>query len=372
MKKSYFSKLLASLLLATGVGSSSSFGQTSIEKIFQSGTKDAENYLNEYMKSTLLAFGQTQNTGWYHTAKTHKLLGFDLTVAFNGAFMSESDKTFVFNNNNFNTFKHGTVQSIASSMPAIKEFIPSANTVTLPTFIGESDESKISELHFTQDLTYNDGTQNRTTKVSAGKLKIPGTGYGDIPGITGVGLPTLTLTLGLVKDTDLSIRYFPSVSVDGYSTGVFGMGVKHNIKQWIPVIKHIPLDLSGFFAFSNLNLGTKVNNYDVDFGINSWTLQVIASKKLLFLTPYIALGYSQSSYSLSTSSDFEVQAPIVKNDGTIMTEPKLINSKISDSAGSVRATLGLSVKLLWVLNLNAEYTLANYNTASVGLGITIR
>lgn len=59
----------------------------------------------------------------------------------------------------------------------------------------------------------------------------------DIPEGSGINispLPIAQLSLGLIKGTELMVRGFPKFEVEGYKAGYFWVGIKHDIKQWIP------------------------------------------------------------------------------------------------------------------------------------------
>ena len=51
-----------------------------------------ENYINPVMKGLM----SDMNNGWYTTAKTHKKLGFDVTITANFALVPKSDEMFAF------------------------------------------------------------------------------------------------------------------------------------------------------------------------------------------------------------------------------------------------------------------------------------
>src|SRR5690349_13001378 len=63
------------------------------------GSKADANYLmNGYAAPFLKAVGAGFNQGWYNTARTHKTLGFDLTVSVAAISIPESDRFFTVDN----------------------------------------------------------------------------------------------------------------------------------------------------------------------------------------------------------------------------------------------------------------------------------
>ena len=61
--------------------------------------------------------------------------------------------------------------------------------------------------------------------------------------------------LGLIKNTAIDIRYMPMLNVgDNINVNLFGVGLKHDLLQWIPVIGDaIPMSLSIQGGYTSLN-----------------------------------------------------------------------------------------------------------------------
>ena len=83
------------ITLAIVLSTMVSFAQIDLESILEGGTGDAKTLLQGYIGPFPTGFGNGINGGWYTTAKSHKLLGIDIAVIANGAFvpkMAESTK----------------------------------------------------------------------------------------------------------------------------------------------------------------------------------------------------------------------------------------------------------------------------------------
>src|ERR1041385_9022553 len=95
-------------------------------------------------------------------------------------------------------------------------------------------------------------TTTYTTKtIPSGSFNGP-----DGIGINFIPMPTLNLGIGPPMNTKLKVCVVPTVNL-GKATndqltgnfGLWGVGVMHAIKQWIPGMKMLPFDLSGFFGY---------------------------------------------------------------------------------------------------------------------------
>src|ERR1035437_2311422 len=198
MKKLILPFLILVLISSTAVGQLNSVGN-----IMSAGTADASKIFGAYLKPYANAFGSDLNGGWYNTAKVHKLLGFDLTLTINTAFVPSSDKT-------YDVSKLGLKGTTSGSPIA-------------PTVAGKNSSGP--------NVTYNQMVG--TTNVTLASFNTPkGTGLGFIPS------PMLQLGIGIIKETELIGRYVPNINIgDNGSVSAWGFGLKHSIKQWIPGVK---------------------------------------------------------------------------------------------------------------------------------------
>jgi hypothetical protein len=86
-------------------------------------------------------------------------------------------------------------------------------------------------------------------------------GYSDIafslPKGTGnpyMPTPMLQLGIGLIKETEIMGRYMPTFSYGDSKIGMWGIGLKHSVSQWVPFLKKIPvLNVSIMGGYTKLN-----------------------------------------------------------------------------------------------------------------------
>lgn len=331
------------------------------DDIFRTGPEDATKYLENYVAPVMNSLSSGLSGGWNNTAKPHKLLGFDITVTANVASIPSSDKTWIFRNADFT--------NLLTNDPS--------GQVELPTMMGSTTNE---ELNFAPNVSI--GDQNFTAPLGT----IPAAQGLDIP-LQGVPVPMLQIGVGLVKNTDLKIRFLPSYQSEELEFSLFGIGVLHDIKQWIPGLKQVPIAISGFIGHTRMNtkyiisdatLGDPNFTLDVtggsaDFQASSTVIQILASKKLAILTPYIGIGFNATSSSFDVKGAFDYTLTETTDLGTITTDVSLTDPVSLNFDGGSSPTLmaGLRLKLL-IFSFHADYTLQKYNMFSAGVGINVR
>lgn len=334
MKKIYIAILMLGLVVAQS-------SAQNLDSFLEGGTQNANTLLEGYLNPAFVGFGYALNSGWYNTGKPHKLLGFDITFGPSLAMVPSSAGYFKFNPADYNNVTLEPSLSGISSNKLPTMFGPNLNADDIPV------------------LVFNGGTVDEI-KVTAPT----GLGLDEVIPFNAVPAAYAQVGIGLIKNTELKIRLLPEQSTDDYSAKMFGLGVMHDVKQWIPGIKNLPFDLSGFFAFNTMTTAVVIDsdlNQSVEFNVKGTTLQGIISKKLLFLTVYGGLGVITSKTDFSMLGDYEVSS------GTTFTDPINFESKNS----GMRANVGARLKIL-ILTISAEYAIQEYNTLTAGVGISIR
>jgi len=319
-----------------------SFSQVDLESVLEGGIGDAQTLLKGYVQPFAKGFGNGINVGWSSTAKAHKLLGFDIAVIVNAAFVPKGAETFTFNNADY-----------SSQLQLDDTTISSAE---LPTLFGSQNLVDRPLLKFTD-------SDSNSISTSA----LPGSGLKESIGYNIVPSAIVQLGVGLIKNTDLKIRFIPKQSTPEYEFSAFGIGLMHDLKQWIPFVNKLPFDVSALIAVNNIKskffFDTENNpTQALEFNTKTFLFQVLASKKLSILTLYGGLGAASYKTDVNLLGSYSTT-----NNITIPDNPINLNYK----GGSVRANLGLSIKLLF-LNLSADYALQEYNTFTVTAGFTVR
>jgi hypothetical protein len=182
------------------------------------------------------------------------------------------------------------------------------------------------------------------------------------------------LSVGTLRNTDIIIRYTPEITAGDFKTSVFGMGIKHDIKQWIPGLKRVPIDISVLGAFSGFDNNFNMTDLELDgenqeaiFNVNNWTVQGIVSKKISVLTIYGAVGYSAITSTMKMTGTYIVEDEIDPSITFTSTDPV----DITYNENSWRGTAGLRLKFGF-FTLHGDYTFQSYSIFSAGIGFSFR
>lgn len=346
-------KKLASLFFTLFIlfQSNVAHAQLDLGIILEGGSADANTYLQNYMAPMFRGLGFGMNGGWYNTAKPHKTLGFDLTVTLMASKVPEADEFFTFNNSDYNNI-----------------YYANGSSVRVPTMfgpnLGADDLPELSIRDF-DDVDGDGDITEELLRISAPTgLGLEEGELGDLLPFNAVPVPMIQLGVGLIKGTDLKVRYIPKQNVeDDASIQLFGLGLMHDITQWLPGEKLFPLSLSVFAGYTGMETEIFL---DKDAGqsmlleANSFMGQIIASKKILVFTPYAGIGWATSNADVTLKGTYETES-------ATLVDPLQFNYEDS----GFRANLGLMIKLA-VITFSGEYAFQEYDTYSFGIGISIR
>jgi hypothetical protein len=307
--KKYLFTLLAGLI------GFSSFSQTA--------TEDGKSLIEAYVSPLGYSLGAALNNGWYNTAKPHKLGGFDVTITANIVMIPQESKSFNITESNGNTFSGGET----------------------PTILGDGDGSQVTYLGVTSSMPKG--------------LNIP-----VIP------LPMLQAGVGLIKGTELDFRYMPELDIGSAGkVGLFGVGLKHDILQWLPIVDKIPIDLSIQAGYTKLSSEIELIDPSAtispqaNLDVSATTINLILSKKLLMFTPYLGVGYNSTKTTFNVNGNYDIAGLAI--DVSDLTKVDF------ESKNNLRVNAGFRFNIA-VLALQANYTFAEYPTATLGLGVSLR
>jgi hypothetical protein len=345
--KTYFrSIVLLGLSLAAFSGQAQNLD--GLTELLKAQKDDANTLLKSYISPSINAISNGTNSAWYTTGKTHKTLGFDLGVSISAVFTPTSDEYFT--------------PTLSSSTKFTNTTTPGAGA---PSVVGPADATTYTS---TYDPDGSGVLPSQTFTINGPKGLDPKKNLG----ISAIPVPIVQLGIGIIKNTDLKIRYAPEIKSNSVSFKMFGIGVMHDIKQHIPGMKRLPFDLSVLAAYNSISgdaslagsSGVSSTDGRLSYKFNSWTVQAIISKKISVLTGYLGVGYGSVSSNVNMTGTFTIPAGV----GSFPIKDPLTMELSNNGA---KLTAGLRLKFGPVY-LSGDYTLQKYNALTLGFGFAVR
>jgi hypothetical protein len=319
---------------------------------------DAERLTQAYIDPALKGVVYSMNDGWYTTGKTHELFGFDITIGANLSLVPNQDKTFIFRSVDYNFL---TAQV--------------GDNIEVSTVLGDDDRSTIFDVR----VPVGDGT----FKVS--QFEMPGGIGADFP-LSGVPSPAIQFGIGLPTRTDFKLRLVPNIGVDDkVNNFLIGLGLQHDITQYIPGLDVTPFSLSALFAYGHTKVtydiedesvldDVEVRNGEALFRLNTLTFQAIGSVDLKIVDFFASVGFGSGSSRLAMNGSYTLSYDLEDSNGNFLgTVQETIADPLDFKANvsSMRLAAGLRLNLS-VFKIFASYALQEYNTISAGIAVSVR
>ena len=368
------------IVLGTGLQNNAKAQLGDVGQILSSSQEDANTIVKSYLRPFASGFGGGLNNGWTNTARTHGVLGFDLTVGASMAIVPSGDRS-------FNVNELGLQQLELES--------GSAKT---PSISGKDNTN-------TTLAAYSEFENPQTGNTREEKLfeipMPPGSGFEYVPA------PTIKGAVGLPMNSEVMFRYMPTYNIPrtGGKIDLFGIGAKHQISQYLPGSKLLPVDISIMGGYTKLNLskGFNVTPEDIitqpndtrnpyanqpetwdgqklDMTTTAYTVNALVGYTIPIIkvvSAYAGVGYEASTMEVSSPGNYPTVEPnpdydpVAQNEKFVVgqvTEPIDISM---DGKNSFRGIVGAQVKVA-VIALSASYTISEYPSANVGIGISFR
>ena len=308
-----------------------------LDNVLAATTEDAQLLVDAYVAPLGQSLTYSLHSGWASSAKTHKKFGFDLTVGVASPSVSDAAKSF--------NIKALNLQNLEPT---------NSNTTTASTVFGPK-----SGTTFTYTLP--------GTSISQ-SLEMPG-GLEDDLVMNSLPAPYVQVGLGLFFETDLMVRYVPKIESQGAKFGLFGIGFKHNLMQYLGVVDKLPLNVSAIASYSKMNLEYQLSttnpgqmvNYDVD----TFTIQALGSLDFPIISIVGGIGYGKGNVAFDMLGDYTITLA----NGT--SKPLSDPLKSEKAYTGTHAMIGARANLLF-LKIFANYTLQEFNTLNAGVSISFR
>ena len=340
------------LILFIGISiGTSSFSQNfqNLEYLLLASQEDQSLLFREYLNPLVTSVNFGMGSGWAHTAKTHKKLGFDITLSLNSFFIPSNAKR----------FSTSGLTNITSSSDY------------LPTVLGGNTNETLS-VSINDDSTVFPPNEYNTTFIAPSGIE------NDLS-LNMLVTPNIQIGIGLPFKTDLIVRYVPTTSSKSTDISLKGVGIKHNLLQHFGPADKIPLiDLSLLIAYSNYSIDYDFQKTSSLAGVgqratmdmNNYTAKLLSSIDLKLITFYASIGYSKGISNLSVLGSYDLSYNVAETAEVIVytvTDPLSLEWEKESISGNA----GLSFNLPGI-KLFADYTSQEYNSVTVGVSIGIR
>jgi len=321
--------------------------ESDLSSFLKASSHDANVLIGGYTGPIIRGASYAMTGGWYTTAKTHKKLGVDLGVSLTAAFTPSSDNYF-------------SPQSQLVSTTFANTTNPGAGA---PSIVGPKDQTTYTSTYQGQSVTFN-GPEGLALKKNIGFSAVP--------------VPMIQIGIGLIKNTDLKVRFIPTINRASSKINMLGFGLLHDIKQYLPGGSLLPFDLSVLAAYNSVWGSTSLanttdsnkpmsSNGQISYRLNSWVAQAIISKKISVLTAYVGVGYGavSSKVDITGTFNFDSNPPFPQNFSITNPFSTTFKNNTTKLTGGIRLKFG-------PIYLVGDYTLQKYNALTVGLGLSIR
>lgn len=326
------------------------------ENFLAAGKEDGSRYIGNYMEPVYKGLISNLNNGWYHSGKTHKKWGFDITINASASFVPEEDKTFVFNNSDYNYLE---LQSGSSS-------------ANMPTVMGATSTERIV-------VNNRDVNGNIIPNEFLPAFETLDGIEDELPTEAAVPSPMVQAGLGLPGKTDLKVRFVPNVGNDEIDFNLVGVGLQHNLMQYFIKPEKVPVfDLSVLAAFtSSTTVYTPDDNQygtnqETTIKINAYTAQLIGNLDFKVINFYGGIGYASGDADTKVKGTYTyniVDASGNPIGGSLTVEDPIDISYKVDS--QIKATLGMRLNIAW-FKIFADYSIQEYNALNAGVAFSFR
>nr|WP_321409900.1 DUF6588 family protein [uncultured Carboxylicivirga sp.] len=292
--------------------------------LLKGGVNDANAIAKEYLRPYGEMLGVNLNSGWYNSAKVHKLAGFDITIS--GSY----------------TTAPSSKESFDISKLTLEQLQVMDGSTIAPTMAGDKGR-----------------------EIAFEHKDVPGQ---ELVSLKGSGMntfvsPMVQGAVGLPFHTEIMGRFMPRVEYGDYGKAyMWGLGLKHSLKDYIPFVKRIPvLQLSALAAYthfeSKLGVAGEVGNGNLETMANAYTGRILIGANLPVIAFYSGVGYGNTKSSFDVIGDF----------GDLPNNPIALDY----STGNFDFNVGMRLRLA-IFSIHADYTVGDYSVITAGVGINFR
>ncbi len=317
--------------------------QENINDLLTAGIADAKRFSTDYIAPASEGLAYSINNGWFNNAKAPKKYGFEISIVGNASFIKDEKKSFQMNVADYENVR----------------FADNSPSKSVATALGQNNPD------ITVFLTYDDplfGNQEVP-------LALP-TGIGS-ENINMIPTGFLQASFSPFNGTQLKGRFFPKVDAEDVKVGFYGLGIQQEFTSWLPTDNIFPVAISGLIAYTHLD-----GQYDftdgeyvqgekqrIDTKVNTMLFELLVGTKLKIINFYAGLGYIDGKSTTDLLGTYRV------TDGFLFSEEIIDPFSVEQDVSGIRGTVGANLQLGF-FSVNADYTLAEFDSASVGLNFS--
>ena len=309
---------------------------------------DAEKITTAYIDPAMKGLIYGMNNGWYHTAKAHKLFGFDISIGLNASIVPSADEVFRFAD-------LGLTNTTSTS-------------TTAATVAGDKD--------LQVPVTFNGMIQGQSVSAT---FNMPGGIKGDVP-LNAIPTPAVQVGLGLPGKIDAMLRLVPEVGSENVKGNLVGIGLKKEITSWFGPMKKTPLHVSLLAAYTSMSV-----EYDIqaessiagtgqraEFDLSAYTVEAIASLNFPVINIFGGIGYNSGSSDLKMLGTYRLDydTGLAAPNDTV-TETVVDPLNLNFDASGFKTTVGARLSLGF-FKIFGSYTIQEYNTLNAGIAFSFR
>lgn len=289
MIKAYWIIFLSIILLTTSFAQDDRFSQLNSENV------------KGYATPLVTTLGMGINSGGFHSASVAKTFGFSISLK-------------------------GMMITVPNDQLTFKPSLPDGynSDENAPTFWGEK----------------------------GGNSYLGPNGYVSLPG--GIDEQSIPFAMPQVAlsflGTEVMLRFIPTIKAGDEEINFFGVGVKHSVSQYIPLL---PLDIAVQGIYNKVKFSDIVEGTNLAFNVH-------ASKSFGIIALYSGLQYESSTFDLN----YTIQGDPNSGDPTLR-QDKDISAEV-DGDNNFRFIVGGALKLA-VIVINADINLGSQTVFTTGL-----
>jgi hypothetical protein len=291
-----------------------------------------------YLAPLFSAWGADFNSGFYHSADLHEVLGFDVGLKAGAVLMKDQDKVFDFVLPDHITYGGVTLQAGVD----YDNVIPGSPTAVGPN-TGKTVAVKVKQT--SQFVPLRGQTILNLTTPQGFDMKY-------------APLLMPQAAIGLPFGLEVIGRFAPNITLPNNvgKVNFIGFGLRHSLDQYIPMA---PVDIAIHFMTQKLTISDMNDNKILGASGTAYGLEV--SKSLVLFTLYGGYQIEKSSWTLE---------PYSYSDPSTTVSVKIPGFTV-DGQNTSRFHAGVRFLLL-IVNIHADYSFAKQPVIAAGVGVSFR